>query len=206
MEFEPGAHPRLRHLTQFAVLPKTVNVWEEVDFERLYKVLRVSAEAAVRYAPETFNMGLSAQDLAHETFSAFLNSPDALGWNPARGSVENFLNGVLWKKARSHLRRHRKIGGSLDDPRGFRVPFAAAEAMAADLQFRNLRERIYEAIGDDKALRDLVAASEHTSGEYNVNQQLADILGKPVQEVVNLKRRLLKNQKVVSYLWPGKTR
>src|SRR5579872_7450805 len=53
--------------------------WDNmVDFQRIYKVLRVAAEAVLRDAPESFNMGFSAQDLAHETFSSFLDSSNGL--------------------------------------------------------------------------------------------------------------------------------
>jgi DNA-directed RNA polymerase specialized sigma24 family protein len=193
-------------MSRQALLTNAMSFWDELDFERLYKILSVSAAAAVRYAPETFNMGFSAQDLAHETFSAFLNSPDALGWDPSKGSIERFLTAVLWKKARTHLRRHRKIGASLDDPRTAHFPRDWVDAIASQLQFQDLLDRIYDIIGDDKDLRALVAATEHISGGHNVNQQLAEILGKSVHEVVNLKRRLLNNHKVVALLWPEKTR
>lgn len=179
-----------------------MNPWSRIDFEHLYKILRVSAEAAVRYAPQTFNMGLSAQDLAHETFSIFLNSPDALGWDPAKGPIEKFLTAVLWKKAKSHLRRHRKVAGSFDDPGRTRIPVPSVTADTANIQFKEFVEKVYEAIGDDQDLRDLIAAAEHTSGAGNVNQQLAEILGKTVPQIVNLKRRLLNNQRVINYLWP----
>jgi DNA-directed RNA polymerase specialized sigma24 family protein len=181
-----------------------VSHWENMDFERLYKVLRVAAEAVVRDAPESFNMGFSAQDLAHEAFSAFLDSSNGLGWNPGRGTIDKFLVGVLWNKARTHLRRHRKVGGSLDDPRGPHWERSAASSVAADVQFESLREKIYEAVGDDRELRELIAATEQITGEHNVNQELAEILGKTVREVVNLKRRLLNNSKVVNTLWPRK--
>jgi DNA-directed RNA polymerase specialized sigma24 family protein len=181
-----------------------VTHWENLDFERLYRVLRVAAESVVRHAPPTFNMGLSAQDLAHETFHAFLDSPTGLGWNPALGTIEKYLTGVLWRKARTHLRRDRKVGGSLDDSeRRHSIP-AAAGSLEAEVQFVDLRAKIFEALGDDQELRDLIVASEHTSGEHNVNQELAEILGKPVRSVVNLKRRLLNNKKVVRFLWPEK--
>jgi len=183
---------------------RIVSPWDEMDFERLYKILRVAAEAVVRDAPQTFNMGCSAQDLAHETFSTFLDSPNALGWNPARGTIEKFLTAVLWRKARTHLRRHRKIGGSLDDPARPQFQAIAAGSVDAEVQFDNLRAKIYDAVGDDQELRDLIAASEQTSGQHNVNQELAEILGKPVSQIVNLKRRLLNNRKVARFLWPGK--
>ena len=173
---------------------------QEVDFERLYKVLILSAEAAVRYAPETFNMGYSSQDVVHETFSAFLSSPNRMGWDPAKGSIERFLASIVWRKVRSHLRRDRKVGGSLDDP--LHAPVASTDAKTTDFEFEQLRDRVYEAVGNDMDLRALIAATEHTSGAHNVNQELAYILNKSVQQVVNLKRRLLKNREVVTLLWP----
>jgi DNA-directed RNA polymerase specialized sigma24 family protein len=181
-----------------------VSQLEDIDFEQLYKVLRVAAEAVLRDAPETFDMGVSAPDLAHETISAFLDSSNGLGWNPGRGTIEKFLVGVLWNKARTHLRKARRIGGSLDDPDTPHLAPPAADSVAADIQFRNLREKLYEALEDDPELRELIAATEQTSGEHNVNQELSEILGKPVSQVVNLKRRLLSNRKVIRFLWPKK--
>jgi DNA-directed RNA polymerase specialized sigma24 family protein len=179
----------------------TVSHWDNVDFERLYETLRVAAESVLRRAPETFNMGFSAQDLAHETFSAFLDSSTGLGWKPAKGPIEKFLIGVLWNKARTHLRRDRKLAGSLDDPKGPHWEVGAPPSVAAELQFVNLRARIYRAVGDDKELRGLIAAADQITGERNVNQELAEILGTSVRQVVNLKRRLLNNPKVTRFLW-----
>ena len=182
--------------------PRVVSAMQEIDFERLYKVLILSAEGAVRYGPETFNMGYSSQDVVHETFSAFLSSPNRMGWDPAKGSIERFLASIVWKRVRSHLRRDRKVGGSLDDPGTVHARVTSTDATTTELEFEQLRNRIYEAIGNDMDLRALVAATEHTSGAHNVNQELAYILNKSVQQVVNLKRRLLKNREVVTLLWP----
>ena len=61
----------------------------------------------------------------------------------------------------------------------------------AKIEREKLVSKMYELVGDDRDLRDLIAAEDLTDGGYNVNQQLGEAMDKTSQEVVNLKRRLL---------------
>jgi DNA-directed RNA polymerase specialized sigma24 family protein len=174
--------------------------WNSIDFKRLQKVLFIKAVAVVRDANRSIDMGVLAEDLAKETLTAFLESSNGLGWSEKQGSLETFLGGVLLNKARTHLRRDRKVAGSLDDENhGFPLrdvrPTPAAQAESNEFV-----EKLYEAVGTDQGLRDLIAAADFTTGAHNVNQELADAMSKTPPEVVNLKRRLMKNRRVLELL------
>lgn len=178
--------------------------FSNLDIERLYKRLVVMAAAAVRDAPGTFDMGLSAEDLASETLDAFLSSPDALGWSERKGPVEPFLAGVIYNKARTHLRRDKKLGGSLDDEKRNFSPRDDRPTPEHETRDKEFQEKLYKAVGDAPDLRDLIAAVELTTGAHNVNQELAAAMGKTVPQVVNLKRRLINNRRVLELLGYGK--
>lgn len=175
--------------------------WDGIDWERLYKVLRVAAAAAVRGAPETFDVGVSAVDLVQETILAFCESSNGLGWNPEKGPIEKFLVSVLWNRARTHLRRQKKVGGSLDDDAPPPKATVLKPTIAGEVQFNDLRDRLYAAVDGDHDLRDLIAASELTTGAHNVNQEIAKIMGKTPREVVNMKRRLMNLPRVREILY-----
>jgi DNA-directed RNA polymerase specialized sigma24 family protein len=177
--------------------------WKHIDFERLYKVLFIKAVAVVRDAGRCFDMGVSAEDLVNETVTAFLESPNGLGWTEKQGTLERFLGGVLVHKARSHLRRDKKVAGSLDqDNHGFPTQ-DGRPTQAAEVEWRDFNEKLYAAVAGDQGLRDLIAAVELTTGAHNVNQELADAMGKTPHDAVNLKRRLMNNQKVLDIYGKG---
>lgn len=172
---------------------------EHVDWTRLYKVLLVQARVCLSNAPDSFDCGVSAEDLIGETLAAFFDSPKALGWKPGKEainsptqiqkSLERFLAGVLRHKAIDHLRRQRYVAGSLDDPdKNLTAP--VREEFTPLVDYALTRNRLYELLKDDKELTDLIAATEFVTGEHSVNQELAEILGKTTKEIVNLKRRL----------------
>jgi DNA-directed RNA polymerase specialized sigma24 family protein len=183
-------------------MPGTMVRWDEIDWDRLYKILRVAAASATAGAPPTFDLGVSAEDLVQETLRAFCSSSNGLGWNPDRGPIEKFLVSVMWNKARTHLRRQKKVGGSLDDtasapPRSTVI----GPKIAATVQFEDLREKLYATVNGEADLKDLIAATDLTTGAHNVNQELAEILGKTPREVVNMKRRLLNNPEARKLLY-----
>ncbi len=176
--------------------------WDDIDWDRVYKVLRVAAVTAVRGAPETFDVGVSADDLVQETLLAFWRSSNGLGWSPDKGTIEKFLASVLWNKARTHLRRQNKVGRALDDEESELPKSAVIETtIEAGVQFSDLREKLYSAVDGDQDLRDLIAATELTTGAHNVNQELAEIMGKTPREIVNMKRRLMNLPKVRKLLY-----
>jgi DNA-directed RNA polymerase specialized sigma24 family protein len=171
-----------------------------VDWNRLYKVLLVEAKVRLRNAPDSFDCGISAEDLVGETLTDFFNSAKALGWKPgkealnspseAQRSLEKFLAGVLRHKAIDHLRRQKHVAGSIDDPDKRFAEGSNQQDATAQIDYVLVRDKIYELLKHDKELIDLVAATELVTGEYPVNQELAEILGKTTREIVNLKRRL----------------
>lgn len=178
--------------------------WKHIDFERLYKVLFIKAVGVVRDASRCFDMGVSAEDLVNETITAFLDSPNGLGWNEQQGRpLDTFLGGVLVHKALSHLRRDKKVAGSLDaENHGFPTQ-DKRPTQAAEMEWKDFNEKLYQAVGEDQGLRDLIAAVELTTGAHNVNQELADAMGKTPCDAVNLKRKLLNHRKVLDIYGKG---
>lgn len=170
-----------------------------IDYERLFKVLTVRAAGLLRGEDRCVDMGVDALDLARETLDAFFSASNMLGWNPGKGRLEDFLAGVLHNKFRIHRRRDRKTAGSLDDPDGGFAPREPERSPEEKARYKELEEKLCEAVGD-KDLRDFIAAVEWTTGGHAVNQELAVILGKSEREVVNLKRRLMNNGKVCELL------
>jgi DNA-directed RNA polymerase specialized sigma24 family protein len=181
--------------------PKThVADWNSIDFKRLEKVLFIKAMAVVRDASRSFDAGVSAEDLVKETLTAFLESSNGLGWSEKQGRLETFLGGVLLNKARTHFRHEKKVAGSLD-AENHRFPVVDGRPTPAALyESKEFFEKLYEAVGDDTDLRDLIAAVDLTTGAHNVNQEPADAMGRTPPEVVNLKRRLMKNRRVLELL------
>jgi DNA-directed RNA polymerase specialized sigma24 family protein len=174
--------------------------WNSINFKRLEQVLFIKAIAVVRDARRSFDGGVSAEDLVRETLTAFLESSNGLGWSEEKGRLEIFLGGVLLNKARTHFRRERKVAASLDaENHGFPV-VDGRPTPAAAYESKEFLEKLYEAAGDDADLRDLIAAVDFTTGAHNVNQELAEAMGKTPREVVNLKRRLMKNPRVLELL------
>lgn len=184
---------------------------DQVDWDRVYKVLWLAARTAVRNASETFDCGLSAEDLVGETFCAFFSSRKALGWKPGKdalalavetqNSIERFLIGVLRHKAIDHMRRQKHVAGSLDDPGMKAEDYRPSENSFTKADYAHRKDKLYALLHEDRELRDLVAATELTSGGHNVNQELSDVLGKTPREIVNLKRRLLNQPNVLELLY-----
>ncbi len=133
-------------------------------------------------------------------FKEFLESSDGLGWKESKGRIEAYLGKFLHNKIVDHLRRQKHHGGPLEDdsrtaaPRSQNSPQAAAPVHAKG----DFTKRLYMLVGDDAALRDLIAVVEMTSGGPNVNQELGDILGKTHHQVSKLKDRLLKKEGVAA--------
>lgn len=164
--------------------------FEGIDWERLWKRLFVAARYAAARAPDVFD-GISVKDLVQETLAEFFASTDGLGWKASKGPLDKYLVGVLRKKAKMRLRRQRYMAGSFDDPESRLAEPSQPEAVSAGLEFRSVRDRLLELVGNDRELRDLIAAVELTTGSHNVNQEFATILDCTPQHVVNLKRRFL---------------
>jgi DNA-directed RNA polymerase specialized sigma24 family protein len=116
-------------------------------------------------------------------------------------SLERFLAGVVRHKAIDRLRRQKHVGGSLDDPLCTPNEVPQIDSSVVEAEFARLRERLYAILQNEQDLIDLIAATEFISGEHTVNQELADILGKSEQDVVNLKRKLQSRPAVKDLLY-----
>lgn len=168
--------------------------YEDVDWEGLYGALFVHARALqVQFkVNETFDCGLSDRDVVGETLTAFLESNNRLGWKAGKGAtLATYLCRVLRNKFVDHLRRSNKVGGSLDDETFTKKNLKQTDYPAPNAEYQSLEDEILAIVGDDQELRDLVTAAGLTDGGHNVNQQLAELMGKSPREIVNLKRRLL---------------
>ena len=167
--------------------------YKDIDWTPLYKKLRIFADRLCRGADSTFDCGLSGEDVVCEVLEMFLNSPNGLGWTKKKGTLENFLSKVVQNKVTDHQRRNKKVAGSLDEEGNLLKAMRnrTENDPLAKLGWESLVSRMYELVGDDQDLRDLISAVELTDGGHNVNQQLAEAMDKTPQEVVNLKRRLM---------------
>ena len=167
---------------------------DQVDWESEYKRLIVIATLDARSFPKTFDMGLSVEDVVGDVLLEFFRSPRGLGWNPKKGPLSAFLRTRVKQRLVDHIRRDKKVAGSLDDTdRSGEFPIPRLHPQgSSDCEYAEFREQLLQLVGNDPDLRDLVACTEWVDGGANVNQQLSEILGKPVSEIVNLKRRLLK--------------
>ena len=167
--------------------------FEDINWSALYKRLRIVADQLCRGANRTFDCGLSGEDVVGEVLEKFFESSNGLGWTKKKGTLENFLSKVVKNKVIEHLRRNKKIAGPLDDSAiSLKPPRSHAEIdPLAKNQWERLVTKMYELVGDDQDLRDLIAAVDLTGRGHNVNQQLGEAMDKTPQEVVNLKRRLM---------------
>ena len=168
--------------------------YDQVDLPSEHKRLTVAAMSDAHGFPDTFDMGLSVEDVVGEVWLEFFKSPKGLGWNPKKGSLSAFLRVRVKRKLIDHIRRDKKVAGSLDDTdRSDKFPIPHQNPPGpSNCEPAEFRKQILHLVGDDPDLRDLVTATDLVDRGANVNQQLSEILGKPVSEVVNLKRRLLK--------------
>jgi len=173
-----------------------VNRYQGVDLVRLYKVLSLRAMRIVRHygGLDTFDAGFDYEDVLGEVFAAFLDSPDGLGWKESKGTIDVYLGHVLHNKIVDHLRRQKHAGGPVEDDNQTRKKAGMVEA--PERAKTDFTAKLYELVGDDAALRDLIAAAEMTSGDHNVNQELGDIMGKTPHQVSKLKDRLLRKEGV----------
>lgn len=139
--------------------------------------------------------GLSAEDLATETFNKYLLSPNGLGWRESKGSLIAFLGTVLRNRFIDHLRHQKREASRTDDDSDGIPVRTTIPKIHEDIAAGELAERILDlAKGhkNEKELRDFVQASTKISENGKVNQQLAEQLKIPEEEVVNLRKMLLR--------------
>jgi DNA-directed RNA polymerase specialized sigma24 family protein len=161
-----------------------LNRFQDVNLDRLYKVLSLRAMGIVRYygGPETFDVGFEYKDVLHEVFKDFFDSPDALGWRESKGPIEAYLGKVLHNRIVDHLRRQKHVAGSIDDENrspSVQVGQKGVYGRPPERAKVDTKSKLYELVEDDAALKDLIAAAELTSGSHNVNQEIGETLDNP---------------------------
>ena len=144
--------------------------FEDIGWTVLYKRLRIVAGRLCRGANATFDCGLSGEDVVGEVLEEFFRSPNGLGWAKKKGTLENFLSKVVKNKVVDHLRRNEKIAGSMDDSGISLKPMRrrAETDPLAKIEQQKFLSQMYELVGDDQDLRDLIAAADLTDGGHNV--------------------------------------
>lgn len=172
--------------------------FDHVNWEEERKQLTVHAMIAAKGFPRIFDMGVSVEDVVADVLLEFFKSPNGLGWDPKRGRLHAFLRKRVKQRLIDHIRRDAKIAKSVDDTSSteeFLTPHVSPVGTTR-CEYAEYRDQLLEIVGDDQDLRDLIEATQLVAGGANVNQQLSEILDRPVSEVVNLKRRLMNNPKV----------
>ena len=139
--------------------------------------------------------GVSAEDLAAETILKLLQSPNGLGWRESKGTLPVFLAAVLRNRFLDHIRRDAKIEHPDADivERKPNKSQSAATTLEEDLALEQLKGHLLNLIkgrDDERELADFIEAGSMTGSEGKVDQQLADILGVTVGEVINRRKRL----------------
>jgi len=173
--------------------PEKYPLYEGIDWARIGKRLFVVASLSTAHMPDIFD-GVSAEDLVNQTFETYFAAFDGLGWTPKIGPLDRFLLGVLKHKLLDHIRRHKRMVGSLDDP-DFVKKMQTGQPIAAGDRKGELQEELERAASGDADLEELVEAARDIDGRHNVNQQLATELETTPEDIVNLKKRLVRRYK-----------
>jgi len=148
--------------------------------------------------PDTFDGGFDYKDVLGDVLKEFFDS-DASGWKESKGSLEAFLGKILHNRIVDHLRRQKHVAGSLDEADYSAAKHDGAKGVHGKAPERarvDLASKLYELVGDDTALKDLVTAAQMTSGTHNMNQEMGEILDKTPHQISKLKDRLLKKEGV----------
>ena len=170
-------------------------ILDEVDWDAIWRRLIVLASRITREMPGVFD-GISAEDLAGETLTAFLVDPSGLGWNPTtEDNLARFLCGVLKNKFMTHRRRSRSREAAADER-----PVAPASVISPAQD--SMADRIEAVAKGKRDLEELVEASRDIEDSANINQQLSMRLKTTVQDVINRKRRLIRSLKKAD--WPSR--
>jgi len=169
--------------------PENLDLYERINWEVVYERLYMVALHSTDQMPDIFD-GVSAEDVVTQVLCAFFESPNGLGWDPAKGPLDRFLLGVLKHKMIDHVRRDRRIAGSFDDP-SFTTELPPLYPKTLDPERTNtLGDQILQVASGDCKLEELVRATDRLDDAHNVNQQLAKELGTTPADIVNRRRRL----------------
>ena len=89
------------------------NEYDDIEWETLYKKLWVYARSLKRTwgVDDTFDSGLSEEDIVSETLVLFWESKNRLGWKSNRGAtLGTYMCTVLRNKFIDHLREDKQSG------------------------------------------------------------------------------------------------
>ncbi|HLJ25708.1 MAG TPA: sigma factor [Candidatus Angelobacter sp.] len=165
------------------------------EITSIFKRLCVYVRICRWRMPDIFD-GRSAEDLPSEVLASFLESPDRLGWDPAKGPLYEFLLGVLNHKMIDHLRRQGRTAGSLDDPADLQRLAGNGDNQALQAPESRTNEstgliaRLGRIAAGDQELSELVTAVARLDDPRKMNQQLAHMLKTTPSDIVNRKKRL----------------
>jgi DNA-directed RNA polymerase specialized sigma24 family protein len=169
------------------------NRYQSVDWADLNRRLRLYARMLIGGLNVVVDCGVSADDLVSETIAEFFQSTNGLGWRESKGSLPAFLGAVLRNKLRDHIRRDKKIvrpGLDTDRPTCSDVTTSNLDDDLAIQNFTAGLLKLLKGRDDEEALREFILAGSMIGGGGKVNQQLAELMGVGVGEVVNLRKRL----------------
>jgi DNA-directed RNA polymerase specialized sigma24 family protein len=142
--------------------------------------------------------GITAEDLTNQTLMEFWESDDGLKWKKSKGPLERFLGRVLRNNFIDHIRRNKKLVGSLDDDdfQKRNLPPDQIVEIEGQILSKSCMEAVYGRVKGNKKLEDLVTAASMTTNEGKKNQQMAELLGTTTSDIVNRKKQLLKDPKI----------
>jgi DNA-directed RNA polymerase specialized sigma24 family protein len=169
--------------------PETSESYDEIDWAVVYERLRVVALHCADRMPDIFD-GVSAEDVVTQVLSAYFESSNGLGWNPAIGPLDRFLLRVLRNRTIDRIRRQSRVAGSFDDPEFTKGVYRAQPKESESDEPNDLSRQLHEAANGDHKLEELVTAAGDIDDGYNINQQLAKELRTTTEDIVNRKRRL----------------
>jgi DNA-directed RNA polymerase specialized sigma24 family protein len=137
--------------------------------------------------------GVSADDLVSETIEELFQSANGLGWRESKGTLPVFLGAILKNKFIDHMRRDVKVVRPDPDAHESTGPRPTTQNPDNDIAHLELQDgllRLIKGEVDEKELEELILAGSMITGGGKVNQQLAEILGVEVGEVINRRKRL----------------
>jgi DNA-directed RNA polymerase specialized sigma24 family protein len=166
------------------------------DLEQLYKKLTIWAVVKTNGDGQTFDCGVSADDLVQETLTAYFESDNQLGWKKNKGNLCAYLCRVLENRYIDHVRRDKKVGRECDVEEAAEKQHPINNNHPDDqIHYDELCEKIRESIRghrDEKELEEFLLATSMINNEGKVNMQLAELLGTDTDDVLNRRKKLLR--------------
>jgi DNA-directed RNA polymerase specialized sigma24 family protein len=176
----------VRIYLQTRLVRSSVIDWTIADWVAIHRRLVLIAES-VRFAsglPEIFD-GISAADLASEVLIAYFTSPTRLDFDESKGTLENFLCGVMRYKLIDHARRHQRMSDA--DVSHYSDDSVDVVVM---LDHEKMLDYVRKKVKGDHPLEELVEAIGAIDDSTCINQQLAENMETNVSDVRNRRKRL----------------